>query len=345
MEADELNSSNYMRSGMAMLSFNCEKGPVQFEKVRQAIALCLDRDAFIEGYVGGYGTEVNGYYGIGQWMTQLVNGSITPPAEDPGEDADEEAKAEYEAKMASWNELTLDGLNDYALDIDAARALLIEDGWTLNEAGDPFNEDEDEVRCKMVDGELMKLTLSAIVPEGSAAARLLDETMTDNLKVIGVKLSIGEVPFTELLEQYYRQQSRDCDMICLGTNFETVFDPTYVYSTEDAYQGSKNTTGLRDEKLMELAADMSKTEAGDVLAYCQKWVAFQEYWNGILPAIPLYSNIYFDFHASRLQNYHPGEHTTWSQAVLYAYLSDATEEEQAGSIEAEAILDEEVVSN
>lgn len=72
-------------------------------------------------------------------------------------------------------------------------------------------------------------------------------------------------------------------MIYLATNFGTVFDPSTTYSTDAAYVKTVNRTGIRDSKLYQLAVDMRKTEPGDVLSYCQKWVAFQERWTEVLP--------------------------------------------------------------
>ena len=39
-----------------------------------------------------------------------------------------------------------------------------------------------------------------------------------------------------------------------------------------------------------LAMDMRRTDSGDTLAYCRKWVAFQERFQEIEPVIPIYSN-------------------------------------------------------
>ena len=86
-----------------------------------------------------------------------------------------------------------------------------------------------------------------------------------------------------------------------------------------------NRTGIRDKKLAQLAVDMRKTEPGDVLSYCQKWVAFQEHWTEVLPAIPVYSNVYFDFYTTRLQNYRVTENQTWTQAIVGATLTQTAE--------------------
>ena len=71
---------------------------------------------------------------------------------------------------------------------------------------------------------------------------------------------------------------------------------------------------------------MRKTEPGDVLSYCQKWVAFQERWTEVLPAIPVYSNVYFDFYTTRLQNYRVTENQTWTQAIVAAALAENANE-------------------
>ena len=66
---------------------------------------------------------------------------------------------------------------------------------------------------------------------------------------------------------------------------------------------------------------MRKTEPGDVFEYVSKWVAFQDRYNEVLPTIPVYSNIYFDFLNSNLQNYYITGQVTWSQAILPAYFA------------------------
>ena len=42
----------------------------------------------------------------------------------------------------------------------------------------------------------------------------------------------------------------------------------------------------------------------------------------MLPTIPVYSNIYFDFYVPQLQNYHITAHVTWTQAILESYFGE-----------------------
>ncbi|MEG1515112.1 MAG: ABC transporter substrate-binding protein [Clostridia bacterium] len=319
-------SANYLRTGLSYLSFTCEQGPTASQKVREAIARAFDRDGFVQKTAGNYGVAVNGYYGIGQWMVQLVNGTLSAPVAPVAEDATPEQVAAFEAQKAQWALLTLDGLDAHALDLAAAKALLIEDGWTLNGAGEPFDETKDAVRARTIDGQSEELSLKLLVSQGNAALiPAFEETLVRNLAQIGVKLEVEPVAFSELLHRYYRKSVRECDMFYLGTNFMTTFDPSRTYATDAKTQQLYNASGLSDPTLEALAVQMRKTPEGDVLAYCQNWLAFEEHWNEVLPAVPICSNVYFDFYSNKLQNYQPGANLGWAKAIMYAYLSDAPE--------------------
>ena len=88
-----------------------------------------------------------------------------------------------------------------------------------------------------------------------------------------------------------------------------------------------NNTFSDDRELYRLAVNMRKTEPGDVFTFMERWIAFQERYNEVLPAIPVYSNIYFDFFTAELQNYSIPAHVTWSQAILESYFGLPEEEE------------------
>jgi len=327
--------SNYTRSGFSFMSFSCERPTVSSQAVRQAIAYCFDQDAAVADYVGNFGLAVHGYYGLGQWMFQLVNGTVGAPLEEPDENASAEEKKAYEEDLKAWEELTLDELPTYALDIDAAQKLLVDDGWTLNRQGEPYTPEKDDVRCKQVNGELVALDLTMLYPEGNAIADVLNTALIANLAQIGIKLTMAPMQGNDLLKVYYREEPRTCDMIYLASNFSTVFEPSATFNPDEAYVNATNRTGIVDQELYDLAVDMRRTEPGDVLDYCQKWVAFQTRWAEVLPAIPVYTNVYFDFYTSALQNYNVSENMTWAQAVVGAYMGDVMEEEEEEDDEGE----------
>lgn len=318
----ELGVANYPRSGFSFISFNCERPAVSSQAVRQAIAHCLDKDALTAAYVSNYGIRVDGYYGIGQWLYELVSGTIT----------------EYEQEGEDWTGVTLDNVPVYNLDLNAAIALLEGDGFTLNRTGGTFDPSKDDVRCKQEGGQLIPLDLTLIYPQGNAIGGLLDSALTSNLAQAGIRLTVKAAPMSDLLDVYYRNVERDCDMIYLATNFSAVFDPAPTFSPDDAYIGSTNRTSINDAQLYSLAVDMNRTQPGDLLSYCRKWVAFQERWAQVLPSIPIYSNVYFDFYTPMLQNYLIGSSITWSQAIVGAYLGELPTQPEEDELSEEFVL-------
>ena len=222
-------------------------------------------------------------------------------------------KAAYNATMADWNSLSLANVATYALNLDAAKALLDQDGWTLNADG---------IREKLVGDQTVQLKLSLVYPEGNTIADALQAHMVENLAQVGIELTLQAKPMAELLKLYYRQEARDCDMIYLATNFSVCFDPSATFSPDDAAQGVSNRTAIADEELYQLAKDMSSTVPGDLLGYCRKWIAFQERYAEILPAIPVYSNNYNDYCTKRLKSFKVSERVSWAEAIEDAYRDD-----------------------
>lgn len=317
MSGGDIAMKAYSRAGLAFISFCAEKGPTADVTVRQALAMCMDKEQLTSSYLGAFGTTVKGYYGIGQWMFMMANGTLVP------------AEGEEEA----WADLTLDNIPEYPLDPEAAARLLEQDGWVLNAAGGTFHAETDNLRYKLIDDELVPLSLKLIYPEGNGAEPLLEESFIANLDAIGIQLETEAMPMPELLKLYYGQEERNCDMIMLGTNFNDVFDPSGNYD-ENGYD---RLNGITDPHMAELAVNMRMTQPGDAPEYCRRWLAYQEYRATIEPEIPLYSDAYMDFHIVALQNYEPGRTGSWAVALTEAILSDyvAEEEEEAGEEEFE----------
>ena len=305
---------NYARLGYGFCAFSCEKdGPQQFTAVRQALNYAFDSDRFIAEILGNFGTPVYGYYGIGQWMVGAVNGTMRP-TNIP------------EAELPAWEALTLDVLNPYPYDIEKAKELLDGDGWTLNAAGGPYDETRDDLRYKQTESGLMPLSLRFAKCADNDAADKVIELFSESLPQLGARFEIEEVPFRELLSDYYREgEERRFDMNFMATNFFSTFDPWITFSSRPDMQGSVNTSGIDDAELVRLAWEMRRTQPGDLLTFLQRWLKMQERFNEILPTMPIYSNIYFDFHTAELQNYHANAEYSWPVAILYSYLGEPME--------------------
>lgn len=338
VESEAFDYDAYPRVGLSFIAFSYELPAVSEEAVRQAIAWCIDRDQVTMDYCGSYGVRMDGFYGMQQWEYLMAGGKIGYPVlkgydtEDGPAEPDDGASAfpnqyarnpgEYSSMVARWKALTLDSLTSYTVDIDRANTLLNRAGWTLNRDGGIYRAGTDEVRCKRINGELVALDLQLMYLEGNRIADILQKNAVENLNACGIKLSLVPAAADEVLSAYYRQTERSTEMIYLATNFNTVYDPAIMLSTDTSVNHEQwNTLYTNDETLYRLAVNMRKTEPGDMYSYLSKWIAFQKQYNKVLPAIPVYSNTYYDFYIPQLHNYRIASHTTWVQAILESYLA------------------------
>lgn len=317
-EDSGVEMDNYARTGFAFLAFACEEeaGATASTAVRQAIARCIDKESLVSKSVGRYGLVVNGYYGLGQWMiTQVM----------PEDTANGLEAVDVPAAMATW---------ETPYDLSEAKDLLIEDGWVLNENGEDFLEGTDTVRYRDNDGTLEPLLVKWAKNSESAVAEEIEALIEGPFAELGIALEIDEMSFTDMLEYYYRLKDRTYNMFFLSSNFTYLFDPYFDYNVADEYQGLVNTSGLQDEELMTLARDMRETAPSDLQQYLLRWQGFQERWVEMMPMVPLYSNTYFDFYRSDLQDYEITQYPGWAYAVVYAWIGEPVEEEDAGAGEA-----------
>ena len=369
-DMSNIRFQNYPRIGLAFLTFSYDWPTVHEKEVRQAIAWCMDRDQLTQDYCQGFGQVVNGYYGIEQWEYLICTDQLQYPInfindtthteEDMQEWAShanmyattEEELAQMEA---AWKMLSLDNLTNYnvydlendpdrteKIGIEKANALLDGAHWTLNRDGEAYRPGVDDVRCKMVDGELVALDLTLMYPRGNHIVDTINENFLDNLAEVGIKVTLVPEDMEELLKSYYREKERTTDMIYLATNFHVIVDPSITYSTDKtANHLIWNNTYSDDEDLYYRAVNMRRTDPLDVYDYVAKWISFQERYNEVLPTIPIYSNIYFDFYTSQLQNYYITGHVTWTQAILESYFGEELPEEEPTEEEAEG--DDEII--
>ncbi len=297
----------YSRAGLSFISFCAEKGPTEKLLVRRGIAMCMDKATLTTLTAGAFGTPVDGFYGIGQWMFMLSNGTLL---------LNEETESGETVNTAE--DLSLEKIQIYDLDPERAARLFDQCGWSLNEKGEAYDASRDSLRYSMAGGSLTPLKLKLIYPEGNAAADHLQECFGTYLAQAGAELEIEALPMDQLLLKYYGREERDCDMILLGTNFGDVFDPTGEYDEE----GTSRLTGVTDIGLKELAESMRTTVPGDPVEYCRRWLDWQQRLTTVNAVLPLYSNAYLDFHVITLQNYEPGRTGSWSLAIPEAYLGD-----------------------
>lgn len=288
-----ITSVNYPRTGSAFLAFAAERALPSSNKLRQAVAHLIDKKALSDAFLQGHGSPVYGYYGNGQWM-----------AREKGD--------------------ALKALDLYPFSTQAAAAILEQEGWTLDEQGQPYNANhpqEAKLRYRKTEAGLEPLILKMAITQENRAAMLLADMLTQSAGKAGMQIVVDQMTLDDLLKQYYRKVPRDYDLIFIGSNFTYLFNPLPSYHSGIVYQGAPNTSGLSNKPLFDLAVALLETKPGDHATYLKNWMAFQELWVQVLPMVPLYSNTYHDFFSSELLDYRPDRHWSWSAAILYARLA------------------------
>ena len=311
-EAGGFHTVSYDRNGYGVLSFQCDFGPTQFQAVRHAVAYLLDRNEFANQFCQGYGSVVNGPYGVAMWMYQ-------------------ESKEELSEK-----------LNPYAYSVDKAIEELEKDGWVYDENGDAYTSG---IRYKKVTAEeagdyehnitladgtiLMPLIIEWASSENNSVSELLAVMLANGEQTAeaGMQINMHTMSFDDMLNYMYRDASQGDQygvptygMYNLATNWTAQYDVSYMFTLDpELIAMGYNTTFSKDEELDKLSMDMVYgVESGDDQAYLQKWVAFVERWNEYLPEIPLYSNVYYDVMSDKIQNLECNALWGFSQAVVYA---------------------------
>ncbi|MBQ6334209.1 MAG: ABC transporter substrate-binding protein [Erysipelotrichaceae bacterium] len=307
---------HYERNGYGAIFFQCDFGPTQFEEVRHAVAYLLDRNEFANTFCQGFGSVVDGPYGLAMWMYK-------------------EAKEE----LAST-------LNSYTYSLDSAVEELKNGGWVLNEDGSDYVDGSGLVRWKEVTAEeagdyafnvtladgriLMPLHIEWSSSEGNSVSELLAVMLAngDQTKEAGMEINQNIMSFSDLLNYYYRDSSEGAQygvktygMYNLATNFTAAYDQSYSYTVDpELLAMGYNTFFSVDNPLLdELSMKMVYgVEAGDDAAYLDVWVDFIQEWNRYLPAVPLYSNVYYDVMNAKIHNLECNSLFDFDQAVVYA---------------------------
>lgn len=286
------SKSTYFRNGYGKIAFDCSQFPTDSVNVRQAIALCLDRNEFARQYSGGYASVVHAAYGMAQW--------------------------EYQ-ESKDWVDENLD---TYERDLERAKELLVADGWTLNEAGEDY-KDGDGLRYKKVDGELKPLKIEWCNTSGNPVSELLSTMLPESMEEIGMELLPTTTDFPTLSAAMAHEGEKIYNMYNLGTGFSTAHSPWYYYSMDETWMtAGYNANWIKDEALAEKSGAMQFIPYENDEEWLEAWRTFIKEWNVKLPDIPLYSDEYHDFYSVKLQGWDPSSIWDWSFAIMDAWVTE-----------------------
>ena len=320
---DRYRMTSYPRMGLTVIRFMPRSPRVQETAVRQAVFYCLDREAMVYDYTGGYGLPVKGMYGIGQWMVRLLEDPDEYPIYQNGEsDTPAEVRA-YERQLEEWQDMSMTAIPEYSLDPQKARRLLEENGWVLNSFGEPY---ESGVRYKrMDDGQLVGLEMKAAIPANMRET--LEKHWVPYMEQTGFGIELAETEMHDLTELYRRNSIEEYDMVLVGEDFTDQFRLNGGYRQ---FEKGREETPLEalDNEIDRMSQEIYHTEKTDLHGLMRKWLDTQIRIAETVPVIPLYSNIYFDFCIAQLQDYRVEDYLGMGNAIVAAWLGEAPTAEE-----------------
>jgi peptide/nickel transport system substrate-binding protein len=200
-------------NGYQYMGLNLRLDKFKDKRVRQALLYGLDRQKFIDEYYSGYASTYNTAFPKCSWASPE------------------------------------DGINDYKYDLDKAKKLMDDAGWTLKEDGYRHNSK----------GE--KFTIKWSTYEGSKYVEKLTAIALQNWKDLGVEVVLEKIPFNDLVKKVY--DKREFEMYNMSWNFTKDPDPSNIFLKSQDISGGYNAIGWRNDKSDELILKALKTSKMD----------------------------------------------------------------------------------
>ena len=207
------------------------------------------------------------------------------------------------------------------MNIDTAKQLLEEDGWTLNADGTPYSGTG--VRYKDVNGELKPLVIEWANSEGNPVSELLATMLPETMAEAGMQLNPTTMDPSTLFTCIDHSGDKIYNMYNLATGFSSANSPWYYYSMDPAYMTSGyNSNWISDQELADASGALKNIPFDDTDTWLTTWQNYVKVWNEKLPDIPLYSDEYYDFFAPKLQGWDATSTWDWAMAVLDAWVTE-----------------------
>lgn len=179
--SDKVTSVSYARNGYGLLAMTCYAGPTQYKEVRQAIGYLFDRNVFIDDYLQGYGSLVNGPYGEAQWF--------------------------YQEHKTTLNNVLI----NYTQNVDKANELLDQSPYKYEKDGKtPFDPKKAKENGKYyrynADKEVFEI--NHLGTENNEISVIIANTLKANAWKVGMKFSSDTAGFDVLIDNYYYGYSK-----------------------------------------------------------------------------------------------------------------------------------------
>lgn len=296
---DKVGTVSYKRNGFGMIRFLTDLGPTKYKEVRQAIGYLMDRNIFVQNILGGYGTIVNGYFGLAQWVYQ------------ERADVIEEKLNSYTLNVEKANELL--NASPYKFEKDGTTPWDKEKAVKEAEKGDAF--DYWRYNDK---GEKLMINHAAGAKEIS---EIISAELTNNGRLAGLAYNVVNIDFNTLLNALYTPDLNNptYTAFSLATGFTPIIDPYYEFHSSQI--GAQNLDRVNDPAADEIVLKMRNVDPKNKDEFADRWVDFQVWFNDYLPEIPIYANEYYDIYGMRVKGLHTTPFWGWEKDIVNLSLS------------------------
>lgn len=193
------NKYQYLSNGYTYLGFNLKKPLFKNKKVRQALSYATPRDHIINTILMGEGMAITAPFKPGTWA---YNTTLKP----------------------------------YDYNIDKAKELLKEDGWSDN--------DNDGILDKTINGKKMPLRFTVVTNQGNDQRIKAAEMMQQSFASIGVDMQIRVQEWSTFIEQTL--YGRNFDAVILGWSLTPEPDPYDIWHSSKQGPREFNVIGFEN---------------------------------------------------------------------------------------------------
>lgn len=283
---ENLTYNSYPRAGMGYISYNTTQGPTADKAVRQALTYAFDRQSFVDSYYSfeKASDEVKKAK-LGYVPTAFLN-----PASPLGNIVRGETK--------------LNGLETYKYDIEKAKSILDEAGWTVGADG---------IREK--DGQKLTIKLMSATEVADLMNSLVPVWQDGWAKQLGVDLKQTTVDFNTLTEKVTDDEALgEWNVFFMAVGFTGV-------SLTEINNTFLSTASGRDGNYARVNDPSIDKYLNAGLNTADEKVAEDNYKKAIIAAneycayVPVYGNTYFDLYNKRVKGLKTGPVYTWADAM------------------------------
>lgn len=283
-----LQQVEYSRNGYGILSFKTDQAPTDEVEVRRAVAYLIDRNQLLKDILGAYGEVIDSDYVSSQWMVKEA-GKPT-------------LSYTYTLSIANANK-----------ELDHSSYRFEADGTT------PFDATKASRDYIRYNAQKEPLELRHLAIDGTHITSLLEAQLMEHCAKVGILYEMERSDEAGLQEAYYYAQEQGLtqpyQLFTLGSEYASIPDPYYA-SIACEYAGtSANPSNFCDPHMDELMNAMRHTQEENKEEFLTAWKAYVQYYNEVIPQLPLYTSTYSGFADSNLKGYQPTTYHTWADQV------------------------------